>query len=61
MTASQPDRHAHPTEWVDERGVTLTAAGVERARRRLVEADERRSPEQLRLLREMLGLDEPAA
>lgn len=43
MTAPSPDLSHLPESWVDDRGVTLTRAGVERARDRLAAADAQRA------------------
>lgn len=43
--AAHPERKA-PTDVIDERGVRLTAEGLQRARRKLAEADAAKTPEQ---------------
>jgi hypothetical protein len=43
---SAPDEPQTSTDTVDERGITLTAAGRKEARRKLDEADARYTPEQ---------------
>jgi hypothetical protein len=43
MADQQPDTRG---DYVDERGVTITAAGRERARRQLAELDARWTPEE---------------
>ncbi|HET8684371.1 MAG TPA: hypothetical protein VFM54_21230 [Micromonosporaceae bacterium] len=43
MTTPEPDLAHLPDQWMDERGVTLTRAGVQRVRRRLAEADQEKT------------------
>jgi hypothetical protein len=52
----EPTSDARDETLVDERGVTLTRAGVDRAGRRLAEARSRHTAEYFAALRDRLGI-----
>lgn len=60
---TQPDPHVHgdTVQQLAAVGIEVTSEGLERARRRLAEARERRTPERRAALRQQLGLDTSAA
>lgn len=56
LMAETPAEQPADVAFIDERGVAITRSGLDRAHRRLAEAEARRNPEYWAQLRARLGL-----
>ena len=63
MSRREPEQtsDARPETFIDERGVTLTRAGVNEARERLAQSQTRHDAEYFAALRDRLGIVPPSA